>query len=397
MSRLYIRPSWEFAQNKNDSNREFLLRMLKRSGADQALQILRAEIKSGKAEIKDAAWRTLCEWPRLNALNDLLNLAASKEDLTYRVLATRACLQLLQENDSGQEIEFQNYQKLFESTPRLAEKQLVLFAMADLKSESALHYLTALINDPDLGSTATMTIMNMVKSASDSSAEIKGTEIAAAGLQGQLKPGSAAEKMVLESADSSHNRPPVGFVALFNGHDLTGWQIIDGLPDSWQVQDSVLYTTGKGGGWLSSDRIFSDFKMALEFRSPAGGNSGIFIRAPHEGDPAYTGMEIQLLDDFARKNAGLKPWQYCGSIYGIQAPVQRVSKPDGTWQKMVIDCRGPQIKVTLNDVMIIDANLAEYMDQETVHPGIKRRSGHIGLQNHSTPVEFRKIRIIEYE
>ncbi len=184
---------------------------------------------------------------------------------------------------------------------------------------------------------------------------------------------------------------------LFNGTDLTGWQIIDGLPDSWQVQDSLLYTTGKGGGWLSTDRVFGDFKLELELRLPPGGNSGVFIRAPHEGDPAYTGLEIQLLDDYARQYANLKPWQYCGSIYGIQAPIQRVSKPNGTWQKMVIECRGSQIKVTLNDLMIIDTDLIEHMDQETTHPGIKRREGHIGLQNHSTRVEFRNIRIVEYE
>jgi HEAT repeat protein len=587
----------EFAQNQDDSNREFLLRMLKQVANDQALQIWRSEMKSGKAEMKDAAWRTLCEWPRLNALNDLLNLAASTEDLTYRVLATRACLRLLQENDTGKEIEFQDYKRLLGSTPRLEDKQLVLAAMADLKSERVLHYLTTLINDPALGSAATMAIMNMVKSDSDSIAEIKGTEIAAVFLQIQLKPGSAVEKTASESDDSLHNVPPAGFFALFNGTDLTGWQglvadpptragmspeelrkaqqqadqhmrlhwkiidgilcfdghgenlctlknyknfelrldwkiekngdsgiylrgspqvqiwdpgtsatgsgglynnqigsslplqlsdrpagawntfriimlgsrvtvylneqlvvdnvvlenywerdkpiyasgpielqahnnplyfrnifirelpdqdrpfsgdlfngidltgwqIIDGLPDGWQVRDSVLYATGLDYGWISTDQTFGDFKLELEFRLPAGGNSGIFIRAPHEGDPAYTGMEIQLLDDYAQQYADLKPWQYCGSVYGIQAPAQRVSKPDGTWQKMVIECRGPQIKVILNDLLIVDTNLIKHMDKETAHPGIKRREGHIGLQNHSTRVEFRKIQLIEYE
>jgi hypothetical protein len=42
----------------------------------------------------------------------------------------------------------------------------------------------------------------------------------------------------------------------------------------------------------------------------------VFLRAPHQGDPAYTGMEIKILDDYAEKYSGLKKWQYSGSIYG---------------------------------------------------------------------------------
>jgi hypothetical protein len=184
---------------------------------------------------------------------------------------------------------------------------------------------------------------------------------------------------------------------LFNGKDLTGWHIIDGLPGSWQVQDSLLFTTGQEGGWISTDRTFADFKLELEFRLPAGGNSGIFIRAPHKGDPAYTGVEIQLLDDYAEQYGNLKPWQYTGSIYGIQPPAQRVSKSANTWQKILIICRGPQIEVILNNVLIIDTNLIDHMDQEATHPGIKRRSGFIGLQNHSSRVEFKNISLIGYD
>ena len=128
---------------------------------------------------------------------------------------------------------------------------------------------------------------------------------------------------------------------------------------------------------------------------PAGGNSGVFIRAPHQGDPAYTGMEIQLLDDYSEKYKDLKEWQYTGSIYGLQAPQIKVSKKANEWQTMTIICQGPQIKVILNDKEIINASLVNFSYAEKNHPGIKRRKGYIGLQNHSSPVEFRHIRIKE--
>ncbi|NOX87429.1 MAG: DUF1080 domain-containing protein, partial [Calditrichaeota bacterium] len=115
------------------------------------------------------------------------------------------------------------------------------------------------------------------------------------------------------------DEPPLFKGPLFNGKNLEGWKVIGGKPESWRVKDGILYTSGKGGGWISTVKEFGDFKLSLEFRVPAGGNSGVFIRAPHSGDPAYTGMEIQVLDDYAPVYANLKPWQYTGSIYGVQA------------------------------------------------------------------------------
>ena len=129
----------------------------------------------------------------------------------------------------------------------------------------------------------------------------------------------------------------------------------------------------------------------------AGGNSGVFIRSPREGDPAYTGMEVQVLDDYAAVYATLKPWQYTGSVYGVQAPAVRATKKADEWQHMQITAQGPHVTVVLNDRTIVDADLLQHMDKEKEHPGLKRRAGFIGLQNHSTRVEYRNITIRELE
>ncbi len=185
-------------------------------------------------------------------------------------------------------------------------------------------------------------------------------------------------------------------VDLFNGVDLSGWQIIGNSDDSWFAENGILTTSGKGGGWISTEREYADFTLELEFRVPSGGNSGVFLRAPHAGDPAYTGMEIQILDDYAKKYAELKPWQYSGSIYAVQAPAKRVSKAAGQWQKMKITCKGPSVKVDLNEERIIDTNLIENMAKTAHHPGLKRRKGFIGFQNHGARVTYRNVRIREF-
>ncbi|MCH8127368.1 DUF1080 domain-containing protein [candidate division KSB1 bacterium] len=184
---------------------------------------------------------------------------------------------------------------------------------------------------------------------------------------------------------------------LFNGKDLSGWQPIGSPEGSWQVEDGVLFTDGKGGGWLSTTQEFANFKLELEFRVPDGGNSGVFLRAPHEGDPAYTGMEVQVLDDYAEKYAKLRPWQYTGSVYAVQAPSSRASKKANEWQKMIIICNGPKVTVVLNDIEIINTNLIDHLEKARTNPGIKRRKGYIGLQNHSTKIEYRNIRLQELE
>lgn len=183
--------------------------------------------------------------------------------------------------------------------------------------------------------------------------------------------------------------------ALFNGKDLTGWEIVGGTQGSWVAENGILSTVG-GGGWISTTREFGDFKLELEFRVPRGGNSGVFIRAPREGNPAFAGMEIQVLDDYAEKYAKLKPWQYTGSIYAVQAPKTRATKQATEWQKMEIVCQGTKVKVTLNAIRIIQANLIDYLHKETSNPGIKRRKGFIGLQNHNTKIEYRNIQLVEF-
>ncbi|MDZ7720766.1 MAG: family 16 glycoside hydrolase [Balneolaceae bacterium] len=182
------------------------------------------------------------------------------------------------------------------------------------------------------------------------------------------------------------------FGSLFNGENLDGWQVI-GNQESWGVEDGILYTDGAGSGWISTEGQYDDFIIELEYRVPEGGNSGLFLRAPHEGNPANEGLEIQILDDYAERYADLKPWQYTGSIYFEQAVSKRVTKPAGEWQSMKVRAEGPNIQVTLNGEQIINANLIQYMENAPNHPGLLKRSGYIGLQNHGDRVDFRNIKI----
>jgi hypothetical protein len=196
--------------------------------------------------------------------------------------------------------------------------------------------------------------------------------------------------IALPAARSDDNKAPEGFEALFNGKDLTGWKVLPGgKMEVWGAENGLLYVNGRGGAWLMTDKEYSDFEVRLDFKMPKGGNSGVALRSPFDKiDPAYAGMEIQLLDDANYKN--LRPTQYTGSIYDVVAPSKQVTKPFGEWQSIQITAKGPKITVVLNGTKTIDANLDDYKAEHgKKHPGILRDKGHLGLQSHDGRVEFK--------
>ena len=184
------------------------------------------------------------------------------------------------------------------------------------------------------------------------------------------------------------------FKPLFNGKDLTGWQGMGGPLTNWKVDNGVLSCTGKpGSAWIATQEEYANFELQLEYNIPTNGNSGVFIRAPKDGAPWVAGLEIQVLDDYGPKWKNLKPVQFTGSIYAVQAPSERVTKKAGEWQTMRIRCNGTQCCVWVNGKCIIDAKLDALAAKAKNVTGLKRTKGFIGLQNHASPVHYRNIRI----
>lgn len=193
-----------------------------------------------------------------------------------------------------------------------------------------------------------------------------------------------------------HNTPPQGFTALFNGKDLSGWQGIEGPNTNWVAKDGILSCTGKKGSqWIATKKEFSNFDLRLEYKIPTDGNSGVFIRAPKEGNPWVTGLEIQVLDDYGPKWKDLKPDQFTAAIYAVQPPSERATKKAGEWQTLRIRCAGSMCRVWVNGRQVIKADLDKLAEKVKNVPGLKRTGGFIGLQNHSSPVFYRNIRIKE--
>ena len=186
-----------------------------------------------------------------------------------------------------------------------------------------------------------------------------------------------------------------GYDSVFNGSDFTGWS---GPVDQYEINDGVIRCKPNSGGTIFTGKEYSDFSARFEFKLPPGGNNGLAIRYPGEGDTAYVGMcELQILDNTAENYGGLDPRQYHGSAYGMAAAARGYLRPVGEWNFQEVTVVGSTIRVELNGNLILNADLSKvdkYLADKP-HPGKVRTSGHFGFAGHNDPVEFRNILIKE--
>jgi len=165
-------------------------------------------------------------------------------------------------------------------------------------------------------------------------------------------------------------------VRLLKGVDLAGWHPLPGGESAWQMVAGVL-TNAKAGANLATDASYGDFKLHVEFRYPAGGNSGIYLRGRYE---------VQIEDP----GLGVVASEGLGAIYGFIAPSESAGKNAGEWQAYDITLVGRLLTVVLNG--------REVISRQNI-PGItggaldsdEGKPGPIFLQGDHGPIEYRNI------
>lgn len=188
----------------------------------------------------------------------------------------------------------------------------------------------------------------------------------------------------------------LGFASMFNGLNFAGWEGAGQPAETcWRIENGLLVCTGQKGPWLRTCREYDNFSMRFDYLLAVGGNSGVYVRVPQDGNhhraddtKPLAGFEVQVLDDAAKEHAKLKDYQYSASIYDIAGANPRNTRPPGEWNTLEIVCDGDRVITRHNGVTVTDINGES-------HPLIKLRqlTGFLGLQNHSTEVKFRNLRI----
>lgn len=201
---------------------------------------------------------------------------------------------------------------------------------------------------------------------------------------------------------AADNTPPKGFVALFNGKDLTGWKGLIGNPKvrarmsreelakrqkaadeqmraHWKVVDGVLVFDGKGQS-LCTAKDYGDFELYVDWKIKPNGDSGVYLR----GSP-----QVQIWDAAQRKIGS-------GGLYNNQKhpskPTKIADKPVGQWNTFYIKMVGERVTVKLNGELVVDNVVMEnYWERDKPIYS----SGQIELQNHGNTLYFKNIYLRE--
>jgi hypothetical protein len=164
-------------------------------------------------------------------------------------------------------------------------------------------------------------------------------------------------------------------VSLIQGNSLQGWQPI-GTDNQWVVENGILKSP-KSGANLVTDQKFSDFKLHVEFRYPAGSNSGVYLRGRYE---------VQITDSKGKEPS----FGELGGVYGFITPSEQVAKDAGEWQSYDITLTGRMLTLVINGKTVIS-------NQEIPGPtggaldSNEDAPGPILLQGDHGPIEFRNM------
>ncbi len=207
--------------------------------------------------------------------------------------------------------------------------------------------------------------------------------------------------------ETRENTPPKGFVALFDGKDLTGWKgLVKDPParakmspdelaaaqakadqrmrDHWRVENGEIVFDGKGDN-LCTKKDYGDFEMLVDWKIPPKGDSGIYLR----GSP-----QVQIWEPHSPGQ--FNPVDGSGGLYNNEQnsrhPLKFADKPVGEWNHYRIIMVGQQVHVFLNGELVVNnTTLENYWERsKPIYP-----FGQIELQNHGGPLWFKNIYIRE--
>jgi hypothetical protein len=187
---------------------------------------------------------------------------------------------------------------------------------------------------------------------------------------------------------------PLGAKSLFNGKDLTGWNVLPGHPSVYSVTPEGWLNVKNGGGDLQSTGQYGDFVLQLDIFSNGDHlNSGVFFRAiPGE---FWSGYESQIRNQWEGEDRTKAVDFGTGGLYNLQA-ARRVVPKDREWFTMTVVATGLHVAIWVNGYQTVDHNDTRPA-AESARNGSRTKAGVLSLQGHdpTTDLSFRNIRIGE--
>lgn len=392
--------------DKTSSDKKYLYYpVLAATGDKQALKMISEGFKNSTGEAQEVAFRSLLDWKGIEAAKDLLAICKDTGLSTYFDRSLSGYIGLVSNPQIKAEERFGYLNNALLLARTTAQKKSILTQLGKTNVYPAMLAVGKYLDDTSVQQEAAQAVMTIALANKD---------FAGKNVEDLLN----KVILVLDNPDAEYQKqairdhlgsliPPKpfllpdeekkeGYYILFDGTNMDQWtgNVTDYVLENGCIS---LHPSSAHGGNLYTKEEFSNFIFRFEFQLTSGANNGLGIRTPMEGDAAYVGMELQILDNEAPVYSNLAPYQYHGSVYGIIPAKRGYLKPVGEWNYQEVIANGDNIKITLNGTVILDGNIKEAtkngIPDKKNHPGLFNKKGHIGFLGHGSPVKFKNIRI----
>lgn len=300
------------------------------------------------------------------------------------------------------------YRKVMPLARSKKEKLLILESIGKLRTFLSLITVSNYLDTPELSEQAAKAAMGIALPSKDY-AGFSGNIVREALTKAEGKLTGSGHQQEREKIRAYLATMPKGegFVSMFNGKDLSGWQgLVENpvkrakmspeelakkqaeanlkVPENWFVKDGAIVFNGKFYDNLCAIKQYGDIEMIVDWRITKKGDSGIYLR----GSPQVQIWDISRVEDGAQVGSG--------GLYNNKknrsTPLKVADNPIDEWNTFRITMIGEKVTVYLNGELVVDnVTLENYWDRSIpIFP-----KGAIELQAHGTNLAFRDIYVKE--
>ena len=378
-------------------------------GGTKAVKAVSNLYKTGDQKTKEAALKALANWSDDSALSELFYICSNDYPEADKKTAFRAYVGHVAKSSMPDDEKLLLLRKIMPYASTVDEKKMVIKTLGNVKTFLCYVFLKQYLDDAELKNDAANSLMKVILPSNGEDNGLVGKDV---------KETLEKVKELITGPDSQYFKididnylasmgDEVGYVSMFNGKDLTGWQGFVANPikkkqmssykrmklqetankkmhENWSVKNGTIVFSGKGANLCSVKEDYGDFEMIVDWRITKKGDSGIYLR----GTP-----QVQIWDT-SRVEVGAQVGS--GGLYNNKAheskPLVVADNPIGDWNTFRIKMVGDRVTVYLNGQLVVDNVVMDnYWDRSLpIFP-----KGPIELQAHGTNLAFRDIYIKE--
>ena len=339
-------------------------------GSEVGVEMVLKHYHSENFVTKSAALDALVQWKNGHSASALFEICSGDNSLADKQKAVDGFVNTVEMSKVPDDQKLLQLRKIMPFAPSDESRKKLISSLGNIKTFLSFIYVCSFLENEALRSIAANTAVSVALPDPGKENGLYGNIIKERLLQSkELITGQDAPYIKIDiETYLGKMKAGEGFVSMFNGLDLSGWQgfVTDPIKKTrmdpeelsrkqteanakikgcWSVKDGSIVFNGKGENLLSA-KNYGDFEMWVDWRITADGDSGIYLR----GSP-----QVQIWDP-SREDAGARAGS--GGLYNNQKnpdkPLVRADNPVGEWNTFHILMIGDRVTVYLNGKLVVD-------------------------------------------